>query len=986
MKTAYSLLLAVFTVLATSFGFASGGPDAYGYTWTTSLDAGGPAYNWIDITSRPGVQTVTGLADDNSAASMVNIGFPFHYYWNDFQQLKVGSNGWLSFNGISNIASCFPGIPTAGGAGDNILAPLMGDLNFTGAGNPGQVRYWTNNVDSCIISYINVPFWTVSAPGWTGSNSFQVILCSADSSITYQYGSLGGFTANAACVDLVVGIENSTGNIGLQVHNDAMPPSNYAIRFHYPEVVLMSIQDPMAVWNMNSDNKALILPNGTPVTLEANYRNAGNTAVTNTITLAGMITDATSTLIHTSSGSLPSLAAGDDSTFTYPTTWTPPAAGQYTFVSQLTNSQDINPSNNITSTELRIVDMCAPTMQLSYVTGNAPAASINWNGGANDDGVAVYYAPPVYPYTVSQLQFYISSNVSHGYTAQIYDDNGPNGTQGTLLFTETISSGSVVSASWNTINILSPVTLNDGGFYVVWIQSGTTIFLGAETSAPYSRRNYEILDGAWADYRENASRDACIRATITGFNSLPTAGFSEATDQLDVDFTDLSSGPGLSWSWDFGDGNTSIEQNPSHTYTAPGTYTVCLTSTNVCSNAQECHSVTVCDEATAAASAVTNVLSVDFTDVSTGTVTGWHWDFGDGNTSTDQNPTHVYATAGTYNYCLIASNDCGSDDTICQTITVCDLLTANYSSTVNGLATDFTDLSTGDSWHWDFGDGNTSTDQNPTHAFTAPGTYNVCLAVTNTCGEDDTICMPITICGTPIAGYSGLTEELSVLLSDQSTGVVHSWAWDFGDGNTSTDQNPTHTYAADGNYYICLIASNNCGESDTMCQTVMVCSTPVALFNSSFNGFTYDFTDQSTDNIGSWDWTFGDGNTSTDQNPTHTYAAEGTYTVCLIVTKMCGTSDTLCQDITIDFSGIDENTTLILNGYPNPTDGLFRIDFTTDLQDAQLEITDLAGKIIRTERVSGTSTQVDATELSAGFYKVRIVHTSGISVLTLIKQ
>ena len=182
MKHFSKLFFAALLSLASVKAFASGGPDAYGYTWTTSLDAGGPAYNWIDITSRPGVQSITDLLDDNSSASMISIGFPFHFYWNDYTQLKVGSNGWLSFNNVSNIASCFQTIPTAGN-GDNLLAPLMGDLNFTGAGNPGTVKYWTNNVDSFIVSYINVPFWAVNAPGYAGSNSFQVILCSADSSI-----------------------------------------------------------------------------------------------------------------------------------------------------------------------------------------------------------------------------------------------------------------------------------------------------------------------------------------------------------------------------------------------------------------------------------------------------------------------------------------------------------------------------------------------------------------------------------------------------------------------------------------------------------------------------------------------------------------------------------------------------------------------------------------------------------------------------------
>ncbi len=989
MKLLYALTLAVITTTATSFGFASGGPDAYGYTWMTSLDAGGPAYNWIDITSRPGVQTVTGLADDNSAASMVNIGFGFHYYWSDYSQLKIGSNGWLSFNGISNIASCFPGIPTAGGAGDNILAPLMGDLNFTGAGNPGQVKYWTNSVDSCVISYINVPFWSVSAPGWTGGNNFQVILCAADSSITFQYGSLAGFSPNAACTDLVVGIENSTGNIGLQVHNDAMPPSNYAIKFDYPSVVLLSIQDPLSVWNMNSGNKAVFLPLNSPHSLQANYRNGGNTEVTTMMRLTATILNSSSATVHSTASSIPSLAASDDSTVTFPSTWTPDATGQYTFQSQLTNAQDVNNANNTNNTEVDIVDMCAASMLLSYVSGNTPSASVNWNGGANDDGVAVYFAPPVYPYTVSTLQFFISSNIADGYTAQIYDDNGPNGSPGTQLFTLAVPNASVITNAWNTLNIPSPVTLNDGGFYVVWLQGGTTIFLGAETTGPLSRRNYEILDGSWADYRENGTRDVCIRAQIDGYNANPTAGFSNTTDNLTADFTDLSNGTYISWNWDFGDGSTaSTEQHPSHTYATAGTYMVCLTTSNTCGNAQECHQVVVCDDAVAVASATADYLAATFTDASTGTVTGWQWDFGDGASSTDQHPGHTYPAPGTYTYCLIATNDCGYSDTICGTVTVCDTLAANYSHITDILATTFTDLSNeAISWTWDFGDGVTSTDQNPVHGFTAPGVYNVCLAVTNACGEDDTICQAVTICGVPTAAYLAEVDGLAAQFTDWSTGVVDDWHWDFGDGNSSSDQNPEYTYPADGTYNVCLVAGNSCGYSNTICQDVTVCGYPEASFTMSPDGLTIDFTDQSTgNNINSWDWSFGDGNTSDEQNPSHTYAATGTYEVCLIVQKNCGSQDTICQDVVIDFSGISEQPQLVLNGYPNPTDGLFHINFTDELQNAQLEITDLTGKVILTQSVSGTFTETDVAELASGFYKIRIVHATGIGVMTLIKR
>jgi len=987
MKKIYFALFAFALSLFANKTLASGGPDAYGYTWTTSLDAGGPAYNWIDITSRSGVQTVSGLADDNSASSMINIGFDFHFYWSDYTQLKVGSNGWLSFNNISNIASCFPTIPSAGGAGDNVLAAFMSDLNFTGAGNPGQVKYWTNNNDSCVVSYINVPFWSVSAPGWTGSNNFQVILCAADSSITFQYGALGTFTNNAACTDMTIGIENTTGSIGLQVHSDAMPPSNYAIKFDYPSVVLLSIQDVLPKWNDNSGNRAIFIPNTVAQDLLSNIGNAGNTAVSTTINLQSTILNSASTTVHSSSGSIPTMAAGDDSTFTFPNAWTPATTGQYTFQSTVTNSQDINAANNTRNTELEAVDICAPSMQLSYVTGNTPNGSVNWNGGANDDGVAVYFLPPVYPYTVSNLQFYISSNVSNNFVAQIMDDDGPNGTAGTILFNQTVNAAAVATSAWNSVAVSTPVTLNDGGFYVVWYQGGTNIFLGSETAGPRSHRNYEILDGGWGEYRDDANKDLCIRATINGYATAPIADFMETTDELDVDFTDISNAFYATYYWDFGDGNSSTEQNPSHTYAAPGVYNVCLTTTGPCASDGECHSVTVCTNPVAAYGTMITGQSIIFTDNTTGTVDSWAWDFGDGNTSTIQSPAHTYSSPGTYNVCLIVFNSCGDSDTICQTISVCGPVLPNFNANSTNLTSNFTDQSVGAvSWSWDFGDGNSSTDQNPSHTYTSEGTYNVCLTATNSCGTSNMTCQTITVCAELTAGFNQTDNGLDLDFTDATTGSGISWFWDFGDGNSSTLQNPSHTYSSTGTYNVCMIVQNMC-TADTLCQSVTVCDQPFADFTYiDNNNWTLDFTDQSSAAV-SWAWDFGDGGTSNLPSPSHTYTANGDYTVCLTVLNDCGISSTSCQTITVLIWGITENTQLLLNGYPNPTTGMLFIDFTSELNDVQLEVTDVTGKVVLTkEHLSGTGIQVDASTWAAGYYHIRVIHANGVGTMTLIRQ
>jgi PKD repeat protein len=146
--------------------------------------------------------------------------------------------------------------------------------------------------------------------------------------------------------------------------------------------------------------------------------------------------------------------------------------------------------------------------------------------------------------------------------------------------------------------------------------------------------------------------------------------------------------------------------------------------------------------------------------------------------------------------------------------------------------------------------------------------------------------------GSPTSGCAALTVEFT----DQSTGEIDSWSWDFGDGTTSTAQNPTHEYASAGSYTVSLTVTGP-GGSDTETKTnyITVSTTPVADFTASPTSgaapLTVSFTDQSTNNPTSWSWDFGDGTTSTQQNPSHEYSAAGTYTVKLTASNSCG-SDT----------------------------------------------------------------------------------------------
>ena len=295
--------------------------------------------------------------------------------------------------------------------------------------------------------------------------------------------------------------------------------------------------------------------------------------------------------------------------------------------------------------------------------------------------------------------------------------------------------------------------------------------------------------------------------------------------------------------------------------------------------------------------------SFRFVDRSTNEPLNWSWDFGDGNTSTEQNPIHTYTSGGTFNVCLTASNSTGSN-TACQEVEVFLPPAAAFDIDTIGNGTfAFNDLSTNTplSWAWDFGDGSTSDVQNPIHTYNIPGTFNVCLNVINEVGEN-TICQSLTVVLIPVANFEIVENgDGNFQFNDLSTNNPDAWVWTFGDGNMTNDQSPSHTYDAPGSYEVCLTAANEVGSTQS-CQMVSVLFAPVASFDiDTLDNGLYGFTDLSTNTPSSWTWDFGDGNTSTAQNPTHTFATAGTFNICLTATNTAG-NNTACQSLTVVLS------------------------------------------------------------------------------------
>jgi PKD repeat protein len=226
------------------------------------------------------------------------------------------------------------------------------------------------------------------------------------------------------------------------------------------------------------------------------------------------------------------------------------------------------------------------------------------------------------------------------------------------------------------------------------------------------------------------------------------------------------------------------------------------------------------------------------------------------------------------------------------------------------IVVQFTDLSTGNptSWSWNLGNGTTSTLQNPSTVYVNPGSYTVTLTVSNgTSSNTKTATNYITVLPSPFVNFvvsdsttacAPETVQFTNLSVSGSTGAA-TYLWDLGDGTTSANTNPTHTYSDPGNYTVTLVAtnSNGCVSSLVKSQYVKTVLKPVANFTAVNNNScsvpaTVAFTNTSA-NGNSYFWNFGDGSTSTAANPTHTYAATGTYTVTLAAINALGCSDTL---------------------------------------------------------------------------------------------
>lgn len=453
--------------------------------------------------------------------------------------------------------------------------------------------------------------------------------------------------------------------------------------------------------------------------------------------------------------------------------------------------------------------------------------------------------------------------------------------------------------------------------------SGNSISLvsGAEPNINYlwstgSTGSSTIVSSAGSYWVSATNKNNCvlkdtINVSIKGFK--PTVAFAattacqnELTSFTDMSFTQPPDNI-ATWQWDFDNQGFSVLQNPSFKFNSYGDYNVKLTvsSGNGCigDTTIKVHvrSLPKADFSPINGCSNKDIEFKDLSKIGEGALFSWQWIFGDGQTSNIQNPTHAYADTGLYTIKLIAQDIFGCKDSLEKIIKIrlSPKVTFDFNDGCVEQTIYFYETTNMPPWakiinrKWEFGDGAYSWAKNPTHIYNSSGEYTITLKNFSINGCMDSTSKKIIIQKTPIADFStGITcEGQFVQFEDQSfveNGNIVKWLWDFGNKYTDSISNPKIIYADTGKYNVKLSVSSEFGCKKTISKEIII--HPVTPNDFSFtpeygiHPLNVQFVNLSEGNL-THQWFFGDGTSSTQTNPAHTFINENIYDVLLVSTN-----------------------------------------------------------------------------------------------------
>ncbi len=428
--------------------------------------------------------------------------------------------------------------------------------------------------------------------------------------------------------------------------------------------------------------------------------------------------------------------------------------------------------------------------------------------------------------------------------------------------------------------------------------------------------------------------------------------------------------------------------------------------------------------------------TITFTDLSENIPTSWEWDFGDGTTSTEQNPIHQYFVSGIYSVSLTACNDVGCDiftqtdyvevnieGAFCDTTLFADNVDFELNNCTGIIADDggpdgsysngvestivievenadfitlkLLEFSTESCCDYvRVYDGN-STEAELLAEYRGSESPDTLLSSTNALTLYFDTDGSVTYDGfifsyectyseiPPVTNFASVIDDCgnNVQFVDNSLYEPTNWEWDFGDGNTSNEQNPSITYNEPGTYMVTLATSNEFGEHSLSQEITLDFITgemtiPEALFTGEEGSFSAE--SQGT----SFEWDFGDGFSASIQNPSYSYSAEGEYIVSLTVQNEAGCSLFISDTLTVILdTNIDEiATNQSINIYPNPARDILNIDWQTDAlkeTDIQLQLINALGQVVYQNGFESTGNQwqtsIDVQRFAKGFYQIRLI-------------
>ncbi|MBS4027713.1 MAG: PKD domain-containing protein [Ignavibacteriales bacterium] len=493
-------------------------------------------------------------------------------------------------------------------------------------------------------------------------------------------------------------------------------------------------------------------------------------------------------------------------------------------------------------------------------------------------------ACPIYGSNVKTLLIYVKDSIDFSYTAPLCKDE---------VATFTSSSRCAQTIIWD---------FDDGTPF----ETGTEVQHVFRNTGNYAVQMIAISGSGIAD---------TIERTVT-VSGTPRARFStnpssiEPNQLIQFNYTG-SVTSGQTYRWYFGDGDSSTQRDPTHTFQNlfdSVTVTLIVTSENGCVDTSRKSFYFITKALFETTPPFCEGMPVVFTNLSQHADT-FQWNFGDGSLiSHEINPVHIYNGSGTFLVQLIAANNTRSD-TAYQSITIGTVPSASFVT----VPTEFrqqtsisffnTSISDSDaSLYWNFGDNFHSGIENPTHIYNSnKDSVEVLFVITNSSGCADSVTK--TFVFAPFADFNSDTivcEYDGIAFTNLSLNAT-SYVWDFHDGTPiSTLENPVHIFSIAGTYSVSLIALG-VGTPDTLVRTITVIAQPTAAFsfdsNAACSSLPIQFNNHSL-NATSYFWNFGDGSVSTFRNPLYSYNLLGNYTVVLIVTNsVC--SDTAQMNITV---------------------------------------------------------------------------------------